>query len=203
MRSLFVLSLIAALWASGALAQTNGRYSIEIDLQEQMAHLVEDGYVVLSSPISSGRAGYETTRGMFKITQKERAHVSNLYGRIVDARGRTLVANAHVDMPVPRGGRYVPASMPYFLRYNGAEGMHAGILPGYPASHGCVRLPQANAIAFFNAVETGTPVNVFGTTPRGRVRQRDYLGDRQQQQRRMPRIDRRQVINPYAPDWWR
>ncbi|CAN5163106.1 hypothetical protein BH20VER2_BH20VER2_13910 [soil metagenome] len=202
MRSLFVLILIAALWVGAALARPNGTYSIEIDLQEQMAHLVEDGYVVLSSPISSGRAGYETTRGTFKITQKERNHVSTLYGRMVDARGRTLIADAHADLPVPRGGRYVPASMPYFLRYNGSEGMHAGILRGSPASHGCVRLPEENAIAFFHAVEIGTPVNVFGRTPRGRVRQRDYLGD-QQQQRRMPRIDR-QVINPYAArDWWR
>ena len=68
-------------------------------------------------------------------------------------------------MQVPRGGKFVPAPMPYFMRFNGADGMHAGYLPGYPASHGCVRMPQQYAIAFFNAVEVGTPVTVFGRTP--------------------------------------
>ena len=46
--------------------------------------------------------------------------------------------------------------------------MHASYLPGYPASHGCVRLPEEKAIAIFNAIDVGTPVTVFGRTPRGR-----------------------------------
>src|SRR5207248_1297302 len=50
---------------------------------------------------------------------------------------------------------------------NGADGMHAGYLPGYPASHGCVRMPEQLAIAFFNSVGVGTPVTVFGRTPTG------------------------------------
>jgi len=54
------------------------------------------------------------------------------------------------------------------MRFHGADGMHAGYLPGYPASHGCVRMPEQNAIAFFNAVQIGTPVRVFGRTPRTR-----------------------------------
>jgi hypothetical protein len=86
----------------------------------------------------------------------------------VDARGRTVVADADADMRVPRGGKFIPAPMSYFMRFDGATGMHAGYLPGYPASHGCVRLPERNAIAFFNAVEIGTPVHVFGRTPRTR-----------------------------------
>jgi hypothetical protein len=69
-------------------------------------------------------------------------------------------------MRVPAGGKFIPAPMRYFMRFEGANGMHAGYLPGYPASHGCVRLPEQNAIAFFNSVEVGTPVTVFGTTPR-------------------------------------
>ena len=107
-----------------------------------MAYLIEDGYVVLASPISSGRYGHLTTRGSVQDHEKERNHYSNLYGKIVDARGNTIVADADSDMPVPRGGRFVPAPMRYFMRFNGAEGMHAGYLPGYPASHGCVRLPE-------------------------------------------------------------
>jgi hypothetical protein len=58
--------------------------------------------------------------------------------------------------------------MRYFVRFNNTVGMHAGYLPGYPASHGCVRLPEEKAIAIFNAVDVGTPVTVFGRTPRGR-----------------------------------
>mgnify|MGYP003293025453 CR=1 FL=1 len=69
-------------------------------------------------------------------------------------------------MRVPRGGKFIPAPMSYFMRFDGATGMHAGYLPGYPASHGCVRLPEKSAIIFFNAVEIGTPVHVFGRTPR-------------------------------------
>lgn len=174
-RSLLALA-VCAVALSSAFAQGPNGYSVEIDLEQQVAYLIYDNEVVLTSPISSGRQGHHTKRGRFKVIQKERRHYSNLYGKIVDSRGRTIVADADSDMPVPRGAKFVPAPMPYFIRFNGAEGMHAGHLPGYPASHGCVRLPERNAIAFFNAVEVGTPVTVFGSTPaRGRSRQRpDY-----------------------------
>lgn len=170
---MFFRCLVAVLVIAGtpaSFAQGRGGYAVEIDLQDQLAYLIQDGEVVLSTPIASGRAGYHTSRGVFKIVEKERNHFSNLYGKIVDARGGTLVADADADMPLPRGGRFVPAPMRYFMRFNGAEGMHAGVLPGYPASHGCVRLPERNAIALFNAVEVGTPVTVFGNTPHGRAR---------------------------------
>ncbi len=141
-------------------------YSIEIDLQEQTAYLMRNGRPVFATPISSGRYGHLTRTGSFKVIEKERNHYSNIYGRIVDRFGRTVVADADSDMRVPAGGRFIPAPMRYFVRFDGANGLHAGILPGYPASHGCVRLPEENAIAFFNAVEVGTPVTVFGRTPR-------------------------------------
>ncbi|MGI8819890.1 MAG: L,D-transpeptidase [Chthoniobacterales bacterium] len=163
----FWLALLLCLGTLGvAQAQTPGRVSIEIDLQDQLAYLIDDGQVLLSTPISTGRPGYETKRGIYKIVEKERNHFSNLYGKIVDARGNTIIADADADMPLPRGTHFVPAPMRYFMRFNGAEGMHAGYLPGYAASHGCVRLPEDHAIALFNAVEIGTPVTVFGTTPR-------------------------------------
>jgi len=88
-----------------------------------------------------------------------------MYGKIVDANGNTVVADADADMQVPRGGKFIPAPMHHFMRFNGGDGMHAGYLPGYPASHGCVRMPEQYAIAFFNAVQVGTPVTVFGRTP--------------------------------------
>ena len=172
----FLAFAVFALALTSALAQGPNGYSVEIDLEQQVAYLIYDNEVVLTSPISSGRQGHHTKRGRFKVIQKERRHYSNLYGKIVDGRGRTIVADADSDMPVPRGAKFVAAPMPYFIRFNGAEGMHAGHLPGYPASHGCVRLPERNAIAFFNAVDVGTPVTVFGRTPtRGRSRQQpDY-----------------------------
>ncbi|MEO5754215.1 MAG: L,D-transpeptidase [Chthoniobacterales bacterium] len=159
--------LLFCLAAASAFAQTPAT-SIEIDLRDQKAYLIRNGRAVLSTPICSGRSGHLTDTGSFKVMEKERSHFSTLYGRIEDARGNTIVADADSDMSVPRGGRFVPAPMRYFMRFDNAIGMHAGYLPGYPASHGCVRLPEEKAIAFFNAVEVGTPVTVFGRTPRGR-----------------------------------
>lgn len=141
--------------------------AIEIDLTAQKAWLLHEGARIYTTPVSSGRAGYRTRTGNFQVVQKDADHLSTLYGALVDAGGRTLVAGADSGMPVPKGGRFVAAPMPHFLRFDGATGMHAGHLPGHPASHGCVRLPPAKAALFFNIVEIGTPVRVFGTTPAG------------------------------------
>ncbi len=151
-----------------AIISLRAQTAVEIDLQEQSAYLIRNGRVVLSTPVSTGRYGHLTGNGAFKIIEKELNHFSNMYGKIVDGRGNTIVPDADADMPVPRGGKFIPAPMRYFMRFDGANGMHAGYLPGYPASHGCVRLPEENAIAFYNTVEVGTPVTVFGRTPRGR-----------------------------------
>ena len=121
-----------------------------------MAYLLRDGRPVLASPISSGRYGHLTKTGSFKVLEKERNHHSSMCGKIADARGNTVVADADADMPVPRGGKFIPAPMHYFMRFTGADGMHAGYLPGYPASHGCVRMPEQLAIAFFNSVNVVT-----------------------------------------------
>jgi lipoprotein-anchoring transpeptidase ErfK/SrfK len=181
--------------------------SVEIDLQEQTAYLLKNGRPVLASPISSGRYGHLTKTGSFKILEKERAHYSSLYGKIVNARGNTIVADADADMRVPRGGKFVPAPMHYFMRFNGADGMHAGYLPGYPASHGCVRMPQEYATAFFNSVDVGTPVTVFGRTPNGRYwsplgpgfpRGRNRFADPRYGSRFDPRLG-----PPPPPFWWR
>lgn len=164
-----VVAFAFVVTAFGARAQS----SIEIDLEEQLAYLIRDGEVLHATRISTGRSGYETTRGTFKIVQKERRHYSNMYGSIVDRRGRAIVADADSSTPVPRGGRFVPAAMPFFMRFNGAEGMHAGVLPGGPASHGCVRLPRESAAIFFENAPIGTPVTVFGRTANYRRFRRD------------------------------
>lgn len=197
-------ALLAVIFSVGfihsAFPQSPSPYSVEIDLQEQMAWLIQDGRAVLSTPISTGRAGHYTETGEFRIIEKERNHFSNMYGQIVDASGNTVVSDADSDMPVPRGGKFVPAPMRYFMRFNGAIGMHAGYLPGYAASHGCVRLPEANAITFFNAVDVGTPVTVFGVTPRGRPRSDT---DQLMQRRSLAPQDRRFPAAMPRPVWWR
>jgi lipoprotein-anchoring transpeptidase ErfK/SrfK len=60
----------------------------------------------------------------------------------------------------PPGARFLGAPMPYFMRFHGPIGMHAGNVPNTPASHGCVRLPPHLARAFFRHVSVGTPVRV-------------------------------------------
>jgi lipoprotein-anchoring transpeptidase ErfK/SrfK len=194
-RSLFLL-LAAVIIAPGLFAQTSGA-SIEIDLQEQTAYLIRNGRAVLSTPISSGRYGHLTDVGSFKVMAKERNHFSTLYGRIEDGQGNTIVSDADADMPLPRGGRFVPAPMHYFVRFNNAIGMHAGYLPGYPASHGCLRLPEEKAIAIFNAVDVGTPVTVFGRTPRGRE-----LGQARLQRPTRPTAWPNDPRAFYPAPWW-
>jgi lipoprotein-anchoring transpeptidase ErfK/SrfK len=191
------------LLAATAFSFAQAPLAVEIDLQQQTAFLIRGRQVVLESPISSGRYGHLTETGSFKVIEKERDHSSSIYGRIVDASGNTVVTDADVDMRVPRGGRFIPAPMHYFMRFHGADGMHAGYLPGYPASHGCVRMPEQLAIAFFNAVTVGTPVSVFGRTPRTNEYYR-YGPQRTRQMRPWfgrpydPRTDPR-----YADPWWR
>jgi hypothetical protein len=131
-RGIFVLLFLVA---NGAAAWAQSPYRVEIDLEQQTAYLIQGRRIVLASPISSGRSGHLTETGAFKVIEKEQNHFSSLYGKIVDRNGRTVVADADADMAVPRGGKFIPAPMRYFVRFHGATGMHAGYLPGYPASH--------------------------------------------------------------------
>jgi len=138
-----------------------GRPSIVINLSEQRAYFLKAGNIVGMSPISSGREGYKTPVGRFSITQKNRDHVSNLYGDYVDQAGNVVVANVGVRRDAkPAGTKFRGAPMPYFMRIVGGVGMHAGYLPGYPASHGCIRLPEEMARIYFENVSHGTPVAV-------------------------------------------
>lgn len=139
--------------------------ALEIDLTAQKAWVLQDGKRVYETAISSGKSGYETPAGDFTVLEKDKEHKSSLYGKIVDSRGRVLVPDASGDTAIPAGGKFVQAPMKYFLRFDGASGMHAGRLPGYPASHGCVRLPAAKAALFFDIAEVGMPVRVFGKAP--------------------------------------
>jgi lipoprotein-anchoring transpeptidase ErfK/SrfK len=162
----FGVLLFALLSLASVSAQDGNPFRVEIDLQQQAAFLLRGHGLVLESPISSGRYGHLTQTGSFKVLEKEMNHHSSIYGKIVDRNGKTIIADADIDMKVPAGGKFIPAPMHYFMRFHEADGMHAGYLPGYPASHGCVRMPEQLAIAFYHAVDVGTPVTVFGRTPR-------------------------------------
>jgi hypothetical protein len=107
------------------------RTMVEVDLSSQTATLTRDSATLSSVPISSGKRKFETPKGEYVVTNKHRHWKSTLYG----------------------------ASMPFYLRLSCRDfGLHAGHLPGYPASHGCIRLRQKDAAEFFKQVPVGTKV---------------------------------------------
>ena len=105
-----------------------------IDRGAQRAYLVVDGAIAINTPISSGAKGHTTPTGSYTILEKKRSGKrSTIY-----------------HCPLPRWMR---------LTWRGI-GMHVGDLPGYPASHGCIRLPQEGATALFDHTPHGTTVTV-------------------------------------------
>ncbi len=137
----------------------SGPPTIRIRLGEQKAYFYKGNQLVGIAMISSGREDFASPKGKFKIIQKNKDHRSNLYGEIIDANGVVINKDADIKKDrVPPGGKFVGAPMPYFMRIHGGVGMHVGFLPGYAASHGCIRMPEKMAIKFFNNVELGTPV---------------------------------------------
>jgi len=110
-----------------------GRTKIHISLADQTAWFWRDGKLERTMPVSTGRKKLPTPKGRFVVTDKYRDWKSTIY----------------------------PAMMPYFLRLSCKDfGMHAGVLPGYPASHGCIRLPAADAKVLFAEVPLGTLVEI-------------------------------------------
>lgn len=135
---------------------------IKIDRKQQKAFFYKGGALAGVSRISSGKEDIGTPPGRYRITQKSKDHKSSLYGVIKNiATGETVNNNAdsRVDQVLP-GQVFYNAPMPNFMRFNGAIGMHTGYLPGYAASHGCVRMPHEMSTKFFENVELGTPVIV-------------------------------------------
>ena len=111
-----------------------GPIVVVVSLDEQRVYVYRNGIAIAVSTISSGKRGHETPTGVFTILQKNKDHRSNLYNN---------------------------APMPYMQRltWDGIA-LHGGALPGYPASHGCVRLPQAFAQKLFAETRTGDTVVV-------------------------------------------
>ena len=111
---------------------------IIVSIADQRLYAYHDQQLVAWSNVSSGKPGHETPTGDFTVSEKDLDHHSNLYEN---------------------------APMPYFMRLtDGGVGMHAGFLPGYPASHGCIRLPSEMARELYQRVESGTPVEITGNS---------------------------------------
>jgi lipoprotein-anchoring transpeptidase ErfK/SrfK len=141
--------------------EVRGKPSILISLSEQMVYLFKDGQLAGGSPISSGSEGYDTRPGRYRIIEKDIDHLSSIYGDYIDSQGNILATNIdNRKDPSPPGANFDGAKMFYFMRIYNGVGMHQGYLPGYPASHGCIRLPAHMAEKFFHEVSVGTPVEI-------------------------------------------
>jgi lipoprotein-anchoring transpeptidase ErfK/SrfK len=139
----------------------SGAPAILISLGDQRAYFYKGRKLVGVSAISSGKKGFDTPQGDFKVIQKDKDHASNLYGEYVDETGEVLKSNVDVTKdPAPPDATFNGAKMPFFMRFHEGAGMHAGHLPGGRASHGCVRMPRFMAEHFFQNAELGTPVRV-------------------------------------------
>src|SRR5262245_22274027 len=135
---------------------------IVVSLPKQRAYLMIGDEIVADGPISSGKKGHGTPTGHFTVMEKDPNHHSSLYGDFVDHSGRVVRAgvSALIDS-APSGTHFAGAPMKWFLRLTGeGVGMHIGILPGYPASHGCIRESAEGAKLFYDYAKVGTSVHV-------------------------------------------
>ena len=145
-------------WDEGT---ASGPATIKISLKKQKAKFYRGDTLIGVSQISSGKEGFRTPIGSYEIIQKKVTHASNLYGMWKTADG--TIINDDVDVrqnPSPPPGAYFEgAPMPYFMRItNTGVGMHQGYLPGFAASHGCIRMPYWIVRHFFHNASIGTPV---------------------------------------------
>ncbi len=139
--------------------------SVNIDLSEQKAYLFKGSENVGWTYVASGRSGFNSPTGTFRIMEKIVDKRSNRYGSIVNSNGDVVNSNATAGVThVPPGGRFLGAKMPYWMRITGyGVGMHAGTIPhpGSPASHGCIRLPRDMAETIYQNASVGTRVTIM------------------------------------------
>ncbi len=115
-------------------ARKDGKKKVVVDISKQRAYLLIDGTVAIDTAVSTARTGKYTPRGEFKITERVKSgKTSTIYG----------------------------CSLPYWQRLGDSPvGMHIGDLPGYPASAGCIRLPESVAPVFFENTASGVTVQI-------------------------------------------
>jgi hypothetical protein len=114
----------------------DGAVAVVVSIPEQLVHVYRNGIRIAVSTCSTGKEGHETPTGVFTVLQKDKDHRSSTYN----------------NAPMPNMNR---------LTWDGIA-LHAGNLPGYPASHGCVRLPLAFSEKLWTVTHLGTPVIIAG-----------------------------------------
>ena len=167
-----------------------GYKKIVVDLTKQEAYAYEDGKLLYSGWISSGRKKYKTPTGYFRVLQKEKEHISNRWPKKVVIKNGKKVEEI--------GG----AKMPYMLRLTWTGiALHEGYTPNYPASHGCIRVAKGFAKKLYNWARVGTRVIIKGRAPRrvARVdkRFRNYYANKRSQKIKYLSA-RKRLINRYA-----
>lgn len=115
----------------------SGPVAVIVSIPEQQVHVYRNGVRIAVSTCSTGKKGHATPTGVFAVLQKDKHHHSSTYN----------------NAPMPNMNR---------LTWDGIA-LHAGKLPGYPASHGCVRLPMAFSERLFGVTHIGTPVIIAGS----------------------------------------
>jgi L,D-transpeptidase-like protein len=140
---------------------------INVDVQRATLYSGKD--IVGWTYLASGIPSFPTPTGEFKILEKIKDKVSNLYGKGFDKDGKLVNSDFKQGRDLlPEGGRFQAAKMTYFMRLTGdGVGMHIGPIPkpGRRASHGCIRLPSKMAPILFEHTAVGTPVTVTGSGP--------------------------------------
>ena len=113
-------------------AKPQGPLIIAISIEQQKVRVYDANGLFAESPVSTGMKGHSTPMGVFSVIQKNKMHRSNIYSG---------------------------APMPYMQRITWSGiALHAGVLPGYPASHGCIRMPMAFAVKMWNWTRMGARV---------------------------------------------
>jgi len=116
------------------IAKPRGPVIIAISIEKQHLKIYDANGLFAESPVSTGMRGHSTPMGVFSVIQKNKWHRSNLYSN---------------------------APMPYMQRITwSGVALHAGVVPGYPASHGCIRLPMAFATKLWAWTRLGARVIV-------------------------------------------
>jgi len=115
-------------------AKPQGPLIIAISISKQNVRIYDANGFFAEAPVSTGMAGHSTPMGAFSVIQKQKMHHSNIYSN---------------------------APMPFMQRITwSGVAMHAGVLPGYPASHGCIRMPMAFAVKMYGWTRMGARVIV-------------------------------------------
>ena len=116
-------------------AGSHGAMSMVVNLRTQRAYVYEDGELVATTPVSSGKRGHRTPTGTFRVLEKQK---------------------------FPRSKKYDNAPMPFMQRLTwSGVALHAGHVPGYPASHGCIRMPSGFARWLYGEPTMGMKVAII------------------------------------------